>query len=287
MSYLIKLFLIICIFISFEVKAFNPGKESQFIGRNIIDAPKGKDSLKISDPNNAIILIYNQGWGADISKSRYVKGKDKCFVDFYSENKKEYKNGILGPWYSLSSEFRYQVEDKIIYLYYFCKNRAQEGFDAETLRITMIKNLIKLVDTFVDQGVPRQQIIPIGHSGGATVVLEAIFKHPEKITSGIATSWTVSGKKPWTTEDLQEHKRFAARYKNNINSLKALVYACNQDEFTSYEEQIFWEEVIGVEFIELEGGHNCWFDLFKGWRNIENSFQEILRVLRFIQSNLE
>ena len=60
MHYLIKLFFFICIFFSFEINAFNPGKESQFIGTTIIDAPKGKDSLTISDPDKAIILVYNQ-----------------------------------------------------------------------------------------------------------------------------------------------------------------------------------------------------------------------------------
>jgi predicted alpha/beta hydrolase family esterase len=201
-------------------------------------------------------------------------------VDFYAENEKEYKMGMLGPWYSLSSELRYQIDDKKIYLYYFCKNRAQEGSDADTLRSMMVNNLVKLVDAFVDQGVPRQQIIPIGHSGGAAVVLEAVFKKPDKIHSVIATSWTVSGKKPWTGDDIQENKRFAARYKKNEDSLNALVYACNQDEFTSYEEQVFWKEVKGVELVELEGGHICWFNLF-------NDHQEVLRVLEFIQSGLD
>ena len=187
---------------------------------------------------------------------------------------------MLGPWYSLSSEFRYQIDNKKIYLYYFCKNKAQDGSDADSLRALMVNNLVKLVDAFVDQGVPRQQIIPIGHSGGATVVIEVIFKKPDKINSVISTSWTVSGKKPWTTDDVQEKKRYAARYKKNNDSLNALIYACNQDEFTSYDEQIFWKEVKGVDLIELEGGHNCWFSLF-------SSHQEILRVLRFIESNLE
>ena len=274
-----KILLISCVFFSLEIQAFNPGKESQFIGTNITEAPKGKDSLKINDPDKAIILIYNQGWGSDTSKSRYIQGRDKCFVDFYSENKKKYKIGMLGPWYSLSSEFRYLIDDKIIYLYYFCQNRAREGLDADSLRSLMVNNLVKLVDAFVNQGVPRQQIIPIGHSGGATVVIEAIFKKPDKIKSVISTSWTVSGKKPWKTQDIQENKRFAARYKKNNHSLKALIYACNQDEFTSYDEQIFWKEVKGADFIELKGGHNCWFNLF-------NNQHEILRVLRFIESNL-
>ena len=279
MLFLIKFFFISCVLFSFEIQAFNPGKESQFIGATITEAPMGKDSLKINDPDQAIILIYNQGWGSDTSKSRYIQGKDKCFVDFYSENKKKYKIGMLGPWYSLSSEFRYLIDDKIIYLYYFCQNRAREGLDADSLRSLMVNNLVKLVDAFVNQGVPRQQIIPIGHSGGATVVIEAIFKKPDKIKSVISTSWTVSGKKPWKTQDIQEKKRFVARYKKNNHSLKALIYACNEDEFTSYEEQIFWKEIKGVDLIELEGGHNCWFNLF-------NSQQEILRVLRFIESNL-
>ena len=142
----------------------------------------------------------------------------------------------------------------------------------------MVNNLVKLVDVFVNQGVPREQIIPVGHSGGATVVIEAIFKKPDKIKSVISTSWTVSGKKPWKAKDFHEKKRFAARYKKNNHSLKALIYACNHDEFTSYDEQIFWKEVKGVNLVELEGGHNCWFNLF-------NSQHEILRVLNFIESN--
>ena len=44
---LIKFFFISCVFFSFEIQAFNPGKESQFIGATITEAPKGKDSLKI------------------------------------------------------------------------------------------------------------------------------------------------------------------------------------------------------------------------------------------------
>ena len=280
MHYLIKIFFISCIFISFEINAFNPGKESQFIGATILDSPTGKASLNISDTSQVIILIYNQGWGEDTSKSKYIRGKDNCFVDYYLENQKNYKLGKLGPWYSLASEYRYLIQDKTIMLYYFCKNRAHEGLAADGLRSMLANNLVKLVDAFVKNGVPRNQIIPIGHSGGATVVIEAMVKKPDKIKSVIATSWSVAGEKPWKAIDSGETKRFAARYKKNDDSLKALVYACNQDEFTSYEEQIFWKEVKGVELIELEGGHICWFNLF-------NNHYEILRVLKFIQSSLE
>ena len=162
---------------SFEVKAFNPGKESQFIGATIFDTPTGKASLNIPDPSQAIILIYNQGWGENTSKSKYIRGKDSCFVSHYLENKKNYKLGTLGPWYSLASEYRYLIQDKTIMLYYFCKNRAQEGLEVNLLRSMLANNIIKLVDAFVKNGVPRNQIIPIGHSGGATVVIEAIVKN--------------------------------------------------------------------------------------------------------------
>jgi predicted alpha/beta hydrolase family esterase len=277
---LFKFFIFFFIFFSFQSKAFNPGKESQFIGATILDSPTGKASLNISDTSQVIILIYNQGWGEDTSKSKYIRGKDNCFVDYYLENQKNYKLGKLGPWYSLASEYRYLIQDKTIMLYYFCKNRAHEGLAADGLRSMLANNLVKLVDAFVKNGVPRNQIIPLGHSGGATVVIEAMVKKPDKIKSVIATSWSVAGEKPWKAIDSGETKRFAARYKKNDDSLKALVYACNQDEFTSYKEQVFWKEVKGVELIELEGGHICWFNLF-------NDHQEILRVLEFIQSGLE
>ena len=275
-----NLFFIITLLFSFTIFAFNPGKDSQFIGSNVVDSPTGKDSLKIDHPDKAIILIYNQGWGISNTKSKYVRGKDPCFVNFYLDNQKKYTPGFLGPWYSLASEFNEIIKDKKIYLYYYCKNRAQDGFDADTLRALQAGNLVKLVDAFVREGVPRKQIIPVGHSGGATVVIEAIFKKPKKIASVIATSWTVSGQKPWKAKDSQEIKRFAARYKKNTDPLNALVYACDQDEFTSYEDQAFWNEVSGVDFVKLAGNHVCWFNLF-------NSKHEILRVIKFIQSNLD
>ena len=40
-------------------------------------------------------------------------------------------------------------------------------------------------------------------------------------------------------------------YKKNKKPFKALIYACDQDPFTTFNEQIFWEEVKGVEFIEF------------------------------------
>ena len=275
-----NLFFITFFLFSFESLAFNPGKDSQFVGSNVIDPVKGREGIKIDNPDKAIILIYNQGWGISNTKSKYIRGKDPCFVNFYLDNQKKYTPGLLGPWYSLASEFSELIKEKKIYLYYFCKNRAQEGFDADTLRTMQANNLIKLVDAFVKEGVPRKQIIPVGHSGGATVVIEAMFKKPEKIVSVIAMSWTVSGPNPWKAKDSQEIKRFAAKHKNNTNPFKALVYACDQDEFTSYEDQAFWNEVSGVDFVKLAGNHVCWFNLF-------TNKHEILRVIKFIQSNLD
>ena len=103
-----------------------------------------------------------------------------------------------------------------------------------------------------------------------------MYKKPDKINAVIATSWSVSGKKPWTANDVTEIKRLAARYKKNKKPFKALIYACDQDPFTTFNEQIFWEEVKGVEFIELSGEHSCWSKLFK------NS-TAVLGVLKFIQ----
>ena len=275
MRCLLKLFFLCFLFFCFETKAFNPGKDSQFIGSTITDSPKGKASLNVPDPGQAIILIYNQGWG-DSSKSKVIRGKDRCFVDQYLENKKNYQPGKFGPWYSLASEYRFLIKGKTIMLYYFCRNRAQAGLEVDTLRSLLVNHLVKLVDAFVNKGVPRNQIIPIGHSGGATVVIEAMYKKPDKINAVIATSWSVAGKKPWTANDATEIKRLAARYKKNKKPFKALIYACDQDPFTTFNEQIFWEEVKGVEFIELSGEHSCWSKLFK------NS-TAVLGVLKFIQ----
>ena len=150
-----NLFFITFFLFSFESLAFNPGKDSQFVGSNVIDPAKGKEGIKIDNPDKAIILIYNQGWGISNTKSKYVRGKDPCFVNTYLDNQKKYTPGLLGPWYSLASELSELIKEKNIYLYYFCKNRAQEGFDADTLRTMQANNLIKLVDAFVKEGVPR------------------------------------------------------------------------------------------------------------------------------------
>ena len=183
MRCLLKLFFLCFLFFCFETKAFDPGKNSQFIGSTIIDTPlKGKASLNVSNPSQAIILIYNQGWGDSTksNKSKVIRGKDRCFVDQYLENKENYKPGKFGPWYSLASEYRFLIKGKTIMLYYFCKNRAQAGLEVDTLRSLLVNHLVKLVDAFVNKGVPRNQIIPIGHSGGATVVIEAMYKRKHK-----------------------------------------------------------------------------------------------------------
>jgi len=264
---------------NFNLAAFNPGKESQFIGYFNEDNLQGKDSLSIEDPKNSIILIYNQGWGSNTSKSKYVTGKDKCYVDYYLKNKSKEIIGNKGPWYSLASEYRSVIKEKKIYLYYFCKNTAQGNMDEDLLRSLMIKNLIKLIDKFVDLGVPRNHIFPVGHSGGATVVIEAILKNSDKINAVIATSWTVAGKKPLSSSEISKMKRFAARYKKQNFPLNAIIYACDRDEFTSYSEQNFWNDVKGVEFVKLLGNHNCWFKLFK-------KKQELKRIINFIESNI-
>ena len=147
-----NLFFLISLLFSFTIVAFNPGKDSQFVGSNVIDPVKGKEGIKIDNPDKAIILIYNQGWGISNTKSKYIRGKDPCFVNFYLQNQKKYTPGLLGPWYSLASEFSELIKEKKIYLYYFCKNRAQEGFDGDTLRTMQANNLIKLVDAFVKVG---------------------------------------------------------------------------------------------------------------------------------------
>ena len=46
------------------------------------------------------------------------------------------------------------------------------------------------------------------------------------------------------------------------------------------EDQAFWNEVSGVDFVKLAGNHVCWFNLF-------TNKHEILRVIKFIQSNLD
>ena len=69
-----NLFFIIFFLFSFESLAFNPGKDSQFVGSNVIDPVKGKEGIKIDNPDKAIILIYNQGWGISNTKSKYVRG---------------------------------------------------------------------------------------------------------------------------------------------------------------------------------------------------------------------
>lgn len=267
------------IFLSFDLNAFDPGKNSQFIGYFNMENLKGKDSLALEDPKNSIILIYNQGWGNNTSKSKYVTGKDKCYVDFYLKNKSKETIGNKGPWYSLASEYRSVINDKKIYLYYFCKNTAQGNIDEDLLRSLMVKNLIKLIDRFTNLGVPRNHIFPVGHSGGATVIIEAIFKNPDKINAVIATSWTISGKKPLSGLEIAKMKRFETRYKKQNHPINAIIYACDRDEFTSFSEQSFWNDIKGVEFVKLLGNHNCWFQLFQ-------NKHEVKRIINFIKSNI-
>ena len=104
---------------SYKTLGFDPGKDSQFIGYFLTNSKQGLQGLNLEDPQNSIVLIYNQGWGKDTSKSKYVIGRDKCYVDFYKNNKPLKNIGNKGPWYSLASEYRNIIQGKKIFLYYF------------------------------------------------------------------------------------------------------------------------------------------------------------------------
>mgnify|MGYP001474096286 CR=1 FL=1 len=129
----------------------------------------------IIDPKNKIILIYNHG------QDDHDDPSNNCV----------WKNGIR----NFSSLVGEKINGKEIMLYLLCTNHLagddykrlwkKKKFKPPYKGITKLDKRVKanleLIDQFLEMGVPKKQIILLGHSCGGWMTLMLLAKYPDKV----------------------------------------------------------------------------------------------------------
>ncbi len=142
----------------------------------------------INDPTNKIILVYNHG------------------QDDHDEPSKDcvWKNGIR----NFSSLVGEKINGKEIMLYLLCtgplagddykrlwnKKKFKPPYKGITKLDKRVKANLELIDQFLEMGVPKKQIIIIGHSCGGWMTLMLLAKYPDKVGGGISLMQGCYGK---------------------------------------------------------------------------------------------
>ena len=142
----------------------------------------------ILDPKNKIILIFNHGQN-DLDRS----SKD-CV----------WKNGIR----NFSSLVGEKINGKEIMVYLLCtdhlagdnykilfnKKKFKPPYKGITKLDKRVNANLKLIDNFLEKGVPKNQIILTGHSCGGWLTLMLMAKYPDKVGGGISLMQACYGK---------------------------------------------------------------------------------------------
>jgi len=142
----------------------------------------------ILDPKNKIILIFNHGQ-QDLDRS----SKD-CV----------WKNGIR----NFSSLVGEKINGKEIMVYLLCtdhlagddyknlwkKKKFQPPYKGITKLDKRVNANLKIIDNFLEKGVPKNQIILTGHSCGGWLTLMLMAKYPDKVGGGISLMQACYGK---------------------------------------------------------------------------------------------
>ncbi len=142
----------------------------------------------IDDPKNKIVLIYNHGQATHDAPSK------NCV----------WKNGIR----NFSSLVGEEINKKKIMVYLLCTNSLagddykrlwnKKKFKAPYKGITKldkrVNSNLKLIDSFLEKGVPKNQIIITGHSCGGWLTMMLIAKYPDKVGGGISLMQACYGK---------------------------------------------------------------------------------------------
>jgi predicted esterase len=142
----------------------------------------------ILDPKNKIIIIFNHG------QDKHDKSSKNCV----------WKNGIR----NFSSLVGEKINEKEIMVYLFCTNKLagddhkrlwdKKKFKPPYKGVTKLDKRVdanlKLIDSFLEKGVPKNQIILTGHSCGGWLTMMLMAKYPNKVGGGISLMQACYGK---------------------------------------------------------------------------------------------
>ncbi len=142
----------------------------------------------ILDPKNKIILIFNHG------QQELDRSSKDCV----------WKNGIR----NFSSLVGEKINGKEIMVYLLCtdhlagddyknlwkKKKFQPPYKGITKLDKRVNANLKLIDNFLEKGVPKNQIILTGHSCGGWLTMMLMAKYPDKVGGGISLMQACYGK---------------------------------------------------------------------------------------------
>ena len=197
-----KILVIIILSLILNSSTYANPKESIKKDGFVISTNKWKDKIKIDEnfevknPKDKIIIIYNHG-----SNGTDVKLKD-CF------NRSELRN-----WAQLAGD---KINDKEIMVYIHCQGQLEGDLGAKLSRAKYwlskwegpypgtskmdrrVEGNLKVIEKFVNMGVPKTQIFMSGHSCGGWATLLLTAKYMNEVGGGIslmpACNWTISKK---------------------------------------------------------------------------------------------
>tara|TARA_B100001175_G_C19488352_1_gene631178 strand:+ start:1001 stop:1918 length:918 start_codon:yes stop_codon:yes gene_type:complete len=145
-------------------------------------------NTEIADLKNKIILIFNHG------QEHHDKPTKNCFWDDEVRN--------------MASLVGEKVSDKEIMVYLFCtddlggddwkriwdKKKFKPPYKGVTKLDKRLNANLKLIDEFVEMGIPKKQIMITGFSCGGWMTMMLIAKYPEKVGGGIVYAPACYGK---------------------------------------------------------------------------------------------
>ena len=160
-------------------------KESGFINKRV----ELIKTFEIKDPKNKIILIYNHGQDENdtVKQCTWVSmlRNHASLID-------QEVNGKKIMVYNLCSDhLSGDMSSKKDWWYLKPQPKIYEGKHILDKRVELN---IKLVEKFVDAGIPRKQIFVTGHSCGGLTTLLFMSRYPDKVGGGISYMQACFGK---------------------------------------------------------------------------------------------
>ena len=142
----------------------------------------------INDPKNKIVIIYNHG------QKTHDGPSNDCV----------WKNGIR----NFSSLVGEKVKEKEIMVYLLCtgklkgddykrlwnKKKFQAPYKGKPKLEKRLDANLELINSFVEKGVPKKQIILTGHSCGGWMTMMLMSRHPDEVGGGISLMQACYGK---------------------------------------------------------------------------------------------
>ncbi|MDA7577473.1 hypothetical protein N8700_05615 [Candidatus Pelagibacter sp.] len=217
-------------------------ENNKFNLQPIAKSYKGKTpKISLNNSENIKIIIFSHG-------TTRPKKKEKC--------KRKY-NSIPNSLFSLS-----EIDN--VFFYYLC-SKATDGNNPGSYIIKRVKEIENVLDQLLDNGIKPKNIFLSGVSAGGWSSLMLMQKVGKKFNSAIVFAPACCGprheinKYPKWRKEIRPNQ---VKQIENANSIKALIFAYEDDKFNRSKELMFLKEKSPetVKLIEYKcgEGHNTY-----------------------------